>query len=127
MAVDAPFDQGVTFIYCKDMAETTRFYEELIGLPRVLDQTGCRLWRVSADTFLGACERPVEARDGLTLTFVTEDVDGVCARLRERGVAFEKEPQKNEEYNIYHAFLRDPSGYLVEIQRFDQPEWPKKK
>jgi hypothetical protein len=27
--------------------------------------------------------------------------------------------------NIYHCFLRDPNGYLIEIQRFLDPAWPR--
>ena len=60
---------------------------------------------------------------GVILTLVTEDVDGWCDRLREHGVEFEKEPAYNAEYKIYHCFLRDPNGYLVEIQRFEDPRW----
>ena len=25
--------------------------------------------------------------------------------------------------HIYHCFLRDPNGYLIEIQRFLNPAW----
>jgi catechol 2,3-dioxygenase-like lactoylglutathione lyase family enzyme len=50
-------------------------------------------------------------------------VDGWCEKLREQGVQLEKEPAYNPEYKIYHCFLRDPNGYLVEIQRFEDPRW----
>jgi len=39
----------------------------------------------------------------------------------ERGVVFDSPPALNPKYNIYHCFLRDPNGYLLEIQRFEQP------
>jgi catechol 2,3-dioxygenase-like lactoylglutathione lyase family enzyme len=45
-------------------------------------------------------------------------VDGWYEHLSARGVAFEKPPQINPQYRIYHCFLRDPDGYLIEIQRF---------
>ena len=35
----------------------------------------------------------------------------------------EKPPTHNPEFAIYHFFFRDPSGYLLEIQRFDDPRW----
>jgi catechol 2,3-dioxygenase-like lactoylglutathione lyase family enzyme len=57
------------------------------------------------------------------LTLVTDDVDGWHARLAAKGVTFEKEPAANPEYGIYHCFFRDPNGYLLEIQRFDDPNW----
>ncbi len=39
-------------------------------------------------------------------------------------VPFEKESAFNPDYKIYHCSLRDPNGYLVEIQRFEDERWP---
>jgi hypothetical protein len=36
-------------------------------------------------------------------------------------IRFEKPPAANPRYNIYHCFLRDPNGYLLEIRRFLHP------
>jgi hypothetical protein len=36
-----------------------------------------------------------------------------------------KPPTYNERYQIYHLFARDPNGYLIEIQRFEDPRWGK--
>ena len=122
----APFDQQVTFLYTRDLGATARFYEQVLGLDLVLDQGTCRIYRISADGFLGFCQR-AEAPDrpaGVIVTLVTEDVDGWHARLAARGVSFEKAPAFNPDYNIYHCFLRDPNGYLLEIQRFLDPAWP---
>ena len=124
----APFDQQVTFLYTLDLATTARFYEQVLGLSLVLDQGTCRIYRVSADGFLGFCQRAEapERPAGIIVTLVTEDVDGWYARLSARGVAFEKAPALNPDYNIYHCFLRDPNGYLLEIQSFRDPAWPRK-
>jgi len=40
-------------------------------------------------------------------------------------IGFCEHQETSPTYNIYHAFLRGPSGYLVEIQRFEDPSWPK--
>ena len=120
----APFAQQVTFLYTPDLAATARFYEHVIGLPRVLDQGSCRIYRVSADGFLGFCARSGAQPSGVIVTFVTQDVDGWYERLRARDVVFEKAPALNPAYNIYHCFLRDPNGYLLEIQCFCDPAWP---
>ncbi len=121
-----PFEQSVVFLYTADMAATTEFYEVLLGLPRVLDQCDCRIWRIAGDSFLGFCTREGVKPSGVCVTFVTDDVDGVCDGLKGLGVAFEKEPAYNERYNIYNAFLRDPNGYLLEVQRFLSEEWPRR-
>ncbi len=124
----ASFDQQVTFLYTRDLGATARFYEQMLGLGLVLDQGTCRIYRISTDGFLGFCQR-AEAPErpvGVIVTLVTEDVDGWHSRLAARGVSFEKAPAFNPDYNIYHCFLRDPNGYLLEIQSFRDPAWPRK-
>lgn len=125
-ATTPPFAQQVTFLYTDDLEKTARFYNELLNLPLVLDQGGCRIYRVSRDSFLGICARAQTARpDGVIVTLVSDAVDEWHARLVARGVTIEKPPTFNETYNIYHLFLRDPNGYLIEIQTFLDPAWPR--
>jgi catechol 2,3-dioxygenase-like lactoylglutathione lyase family enzyme len=121
-------DQQVTFLNCKELAETARFYEDLLGFQLVLDQGGCRIYRICEDGFLGFCEREgVEPnRRGVVYTLVSEDVDGWYSYLKERDVELEKTPEENRAYNIYHFFFRDPNGYLLEVQKFLDPRWPRK-
>ena len=125
MTVPLPIEQQITFLYTRDLAATARFYEEVMGLPLALDQGDCRIYRVSADAYLGFCQREsaTEQPSGVILTLVTSDVDQWYRTLSDRGVAFEKPPALNPRYNIYHCFLRDPNGYLIEIQRFLDPAW----
>ncbi len=118
------FDAQVTFCYTSDLTATTRFYEDILGLGLSLDQGRCRIYRVAPGAHLGFCTAS-EARptDGVILTLVSDDVDGWFERLRARGVEFERPPTLNPDFNIYHCFLRDPNGYLVEIQRFCDASW----
>jgi catechol 2,3-dioxygenase-like lactoylglutathione lyase family enzyme len=119
----APFEQNITFLYTQNMAQTARFYEEVLGLPLVRDQGTCRIYRISQDGFIGFCQHLTMPQNpgAIILTLVTDDVDGWYQRLVAKGVAFDKPPAQNEKFDIYHCFLRDPNGYLLEIQRFDQP------
>lgn len=130
----SPFEQQVTFLYVRDTEISWRFYGETLELPLVLDQGLARIYRVgSGDAFLGICKAsgvqqppsPDRAPLGLIFTFVTQDVDAWYERLRGRGVVFERAPQLNETYRIYNCFFRDPDGYLMEIQRFLDPAWPR--
>ena len=54
------------------------------------------------------------------------DVDGALTRLLGLGidgVRVEQAPARNERFGIYNALVRDPDGYLVELQTFlDAPE-----
>lgn len=121
-----PIDQQVTFLYTRDLARTARFYDEVIGLEQVLDQGTCLIYRISAGSFLGFCQNddvPIPPA-GIIFTLVTSQVDEWHRYLQRQGVAFEKPPSYNAAYNIYHCFLRDPNGYLLEIQQFRDPAWP---
>ncbi|HEY9804664.1 MAG TPA: VOC family protein, partial [Leptolyngbyaceae cyanobacterium] len=62
---------------------------------------------------------PPDGKLGVIFTLVTQQVDEWYEYLKKLGVEFEKPPTLNEKYNIYHCFLRDPNGYLIEIQRFN--------
>lgn len=120
-----PNDALVVFIYVDDLERSASFYGDDLGLPLVLDQGHCRLYRVAERGFVGVCassDRPTTP-DGLILTLVRNDVDRYCEELEAKGVIFEQPARHNERFGIHHAFLRDPDGHLIEIQRFDDPEW----
>lgn len=120
-----PIEHHTTFLYTRDLAATAHFYEEVMGLQLALDQDDCRIYRVAESAFLGFCEREdaPDSPKGVILTIITHEVDRWHLYLQAQGVTFEKEPTFNPDYQIYHCFLRDPNGYLVEIQRFDDPAW----
>jgi len=129
------FDQQVTFLYVKDLEVSERFYGKTLGLELVLNQGLARIYRVgSGNAFLGIClssavqqaPPPDRAPLGVIVTFVTNDVDGAYSALRAKGVAFEKTPTMNTTYDIYNCFFRDPDGYLLEIQKFLSPDWPRR-
>jgi catechol 2,3-dioxygenase-like lactoylglutathione lyase family enzyme len=119
-----PFDAQITFCYTSDLDRTAEFYEQVLELPLVLDQGQCRIYGTGTTGYLGFCRRDDAARpDRVILTLVTDDVDGWYERLGRRGVVIDKPPAANPEFGIYHFFFRDPNGYLLEIQRFDDPQW----
>ena len=118
------FDSHIVFLATRNLPLTASFYEKTIGLTLALDQGQCRIYQVADAAFLGFCaKKEVAARDGVIVTLVSRDVDEWYQQLLARGVQFEKEPAYNPEFQIYHCFLRDPNGYLVEIQRFEDPRW----
>lgn len=130
MSSRPPVDQQVTFLYARDLSASVRFYEELLGLELVMNQGACRIYRVAGEAFLGICEdgaspagNTVDPR-GVIVTLVSDEVDAWHDYLRARDAVIEKPPTLNERFDIYHLFLRDPDGYLVEIQRFGDPTWP---
>ena len=120
----APFEQTVCFYHTKALDKTHQFYHETLGLPMALDQGACRIYRVSTNGFIGFCtHREPADPNGVIITLATTDVEMVYAALQKKGVVFEKALGFNPRFNITNAFIRDPNGYLVEIQRFEDPNW----
>ncbi len=118
-------DQQITFLYTRNLSATAQFYEQVLGLELALDQGDCRIYRVTPHACLGFCQR-LNAPDqptGVIITLITAQVDEWYQHLSRQGIAFEKPPTLNLGYNIYHCFLRDPNGYLIEIQEFRDPRW----
>lgn len=124
-AVSHPFEQSVTFLYAAELDRTHRFYSELLGLELVLDQGACRIYRIADQAYLGFCTHgEPTAQDGVIVTLVRRDVEDVYRQLVSRGVRFEVPLRYNARFDITQALFRDPDGYLLELQRFDSPEWP---
>jgi catechol 2,3-dioxygenase-like lactoylglutathione lyase family enzyme len=123
----APFDQLVTFLSVADLDAADAFYGSLLGLPLVLDQGACRIYRVAETSFLGVCHNPelAGASEGTIVTLVTDDVDAVHERLAAAAVTVDHLPAYNRRFDIYHCFVRDPDGHRIEIQQFRDPRWPR--
>ena len=118
-----PISEQITFLYTADLAATADFYENILGFELWLDQGACRIYAVSKNGFVGFCEREdiQQEHQDVIFTIVTpklSDVDKWYEYLKGQNVQFEKPPAKNHKYAIYHCFLRDPNGYLIEIQYF---------
>ena len=122
----APLDAQITFLYTRNLSRSARFYEHVLGFELAVDQGSCRIYRVKErSAFLGICQRDDAPEDGsgLIFTLVTDDVEGWHERIVARGWDCEHPPRHNATYGITHFFLRDPSGNLIEIQRFDREGW----
>ena len=120
----------ISFCYTRDMEATSEFYSGTLQLPLVLEQAGCRIYRVAGDAYIGFCtkvEKQTDSNDDVTLTLVTDDVDRWFERVENAGYQVIKPPAATPQYNIYNCFVKDPSGYTVEIQRFEDPRWPPEK
>ena len=109
-------DAQITFLPSSDLAQSRDFYERILGLELVTDQGMCHIYRVATGAFLGICEREtVAATDGVIVTLVNDDVDGWSSQIIDAGGTIERGPGHSERFGIYHAFLRDPDGNLLEI------------
>ena len=114
------FDSQITFLYVADLARSSVFYGDVLGLELARDQGACLIYRVRDGAYLGVCSHRPPDPGGVIVTLVADDVDSWAARLVAAGHEVEG-PAANERFALYHCFVRDPDGHLVEIQRFDDP------
>jgi catechol 2,3-dioxygenase-like lactoylglutathione lyase family enzyme len=125
MAAPAPpaIAQQVVFLDTRDLRRAADFYERVIGLRLARDQGNVRIYHVCGSAYVGFCQNDDAPQPAprVVLTLVTDQVDEWFDRLRQHGVEIVKEPADNPPYRIYNGFARDPSGYLLEIQRFWEP------
>jgi len=119
-----PLTEQITWLYVEDLERAARFYADGLGLRVVVEQSGCRILAVTDTALLGLCQRPPPRQTpGLLLCFVTEDVGAWFERLVSAGGHPDQAPALNDTYGIEHAFVRDPDGHRVEVQRFLDPDW----
>ena len=118
----------IAFRPVSDLAASRDFYQRDLGLELVRDQGACLIFRIAVGGYLGLCQAGYDGRDAplpvderLMTTLVVDDVADVHARLLRLGVDVEAPPRHNERFGITQFFARDPDGYRVEVQRFDDP------
>jgi predicted enzyme related to lactoylglutathione lyase len=121
-----PVTQQITWVYTEDLESTARFYERTLGLATALDQGQCRVYRTSPTSYLGLCRvRPgrwVEPK-GVVLTLLTPDVEAWHAHLVAAGADVQGPAEYHAAFRCTAFFVKDPNGYLIELQRFEDERW----
>jgi catechol 2,3-dioxygenase-like lactoylglutathione lyase family enzyme len=119
-----PVDAQITFLPVADLGRSAAFYGGVLGLPLVVDQGTCHIYRVCDRAYLGVCARPgAVPGPGVIVTLVSPAVAAWHDLLAAAGVQVVAPPSFSEPYRIYHAFYRDPDGHLIEVQEFADPDW----
>ena len=124
-----PISQSIVFTYTEDLDATSRFFREIMELDFVVDQGAYHIFKLSETSFLGVCnlpDRPTE-QAGVTITIVSDDVDGWYEFLTAKGVEYVRKPAHSEKFRIYSSMFISPHGYRVEIQQFDDRDWHTRK
>ena len=108
---------GIVFLKTNNLQKIVEFYKS-IGSKIWLDQGDCVI--LKHDNFLfGFCEREGDATDCcwlLTFFYPTPaEVDAIYEKMKDRVVT---KPLKNDKYNIYQFFAKDPEGRGLEFQAF---------
>ena len=116
-------DQQITFLHAENLEQTKTFYTNTLGFPLLRDQGTCLIFGVNTGAYLGFCLHIEKVPIGrnIILTLVSDEVDEWYEQLKLKDCEILEPPKYNSQYQIYHFFFKDPDGYWIEIQRFDQP------
>lgn len=119
---------NLVFFYYPDLAEAERFYTGILGLDKVLDYGFAKILRISQSTFIGLVDETKGMHDpsepkSVTLSFITDEVDGWYSYLQEQGVDM-RSPLNDATRHPTRGFVAfDPAGYFLEFERFlDHPQ-----
>ena len=117
----------ITFLYYKDLSVAQHFYENIMGFQLAEDQGWAKIYRVSGNAFVGLVDEArgslkVQENSAVMLTLVSDDVRGWYEYLQGQNVEFIREFGISDEIQIEYFFIRDPGGYIIEIEKFLKPE-----
>lgn len=107
---------GIVFVRTTDLAGTTAFYIERVGMRRWLAQPEIEILQ-HENLLVGFHQSDTADVDSL-ITFFYPDrqqVDAMYERFRSAALT---EPQVNARYEIYNFFARDPDRRRIEFQTF---------
>jgi len=116
----------VTFFYYENLAKATEFYEKIMGFHLVQDQKWAKIFKVKDNAYMGCVDGNIgyhkpDPTKPVMLTVIVDDPDAWYKHFRENGIEPLDEPHDNEELNLRIFLLRDPEGYVIEIQKFKDP------
>ena len=117
----------ITFLYYKDLNSAQHFYEEIMGFKLIEDQGWAKIYRITNGAFVGLVDETrgslkVQENSAVMLTLVSNDVSGWYDYLKGQDVEFVRELGTSDEIQIEYFFIRDPGGYMIEIEKFLKPE-----
>jgi lactoylglutathione lyase len=113
----------ITFLYYEDLEGAVRFYEDVMGFEKIVDQGWAKIYRVAGEAHVGLVDgsrgyhRPSPSKP-VMITVVVDNVDAWYRYLRVMGVETLTEPRDHEELGVRAFLLEDPEGYVIEIQKF---------
>jgi predicted enzyme related to lactoylglutathione lyase len=119
---------GFTKLVVGDLDKSAAFYSHVFGVKeqyrvhadicgREIDEILFETATPGGATFvlLRYADSPAPSSDEVILGFITEDVDGVCARAMDAGGSVTREARDQPEHGVRVAFVADVEGHLIEV------------
>lgn len=113
---------GIVFLKTAAFDAVTAFYTSRLEMEEWLRQPDVTILK-HGNLLLGFHRQPAPDTAGLITFFygTRAEVDAMHANLRDAATSA---PRRNDRYDIYHFFARDPEGRALEFQSFEHPIAP---
>ena len=111
----------IPWLYYRDLPKAMEFYQDIMGFEMAVDQGWSKIYRIRDGAYIGL----VDERHGyhrasdnkpVIVCLNVNDADAWYEKLKEKGVELEEQPKESERLRIKVFMLRDPEGYVIEIQ-----------
>lgn len=121
--LDLTIDKAITFFYYKDLERAASFYQDVMGFELAIDQGWSKIFKISGNAYLGVVDEKKGAHRAnvikpVELTICVDDPDAWYEHLKSKDIETINEPHDYEPLNLRLFLLKDPEGYLLEIQKF---------
>ncbi|MDX2064450.1 MAG: hypothetical protein SFX74_01780 [Fimbriimonadaceae bacterium] len=115
----------ITFLPTRVQEQVHDFWTRL-GVPCVLDQGVCRIYRLAHRSYVGFCTHlevpsPSDAVIVCLVVGTVAEVDVWHARTHHAGLMPDGAPRENASFRLCHFFVPMPDGYRLEVQAFLHP------
>ncbi|MDX1480762.1 MAG: VOC family protein [Woeseiaceae bacterium] len=121
------FKATVVWFYYRDIPAMQAFYEDVLGVDMIVDQGWTKIYRIGPTGYFGLVDETrgmhsFTEEKGVTLSLITDDIDGWFDYLSGRGDIEMRhtEVQEDERYRAFVAY--DPEGYYLEWDTFTDVE-----
>ncbi len=117
----------IIFLYYRDLAPVSEFYESIIGLELVEDYDWAKVYRIIGDAYLAIVDEKkgfhnAQEKNAVLIGLVVDDVPWWYEYLTSKGVKMLTEVRQDDEVQVRGFNCQDPGGYSVEIEQFLDPD-----
>jgi len=116
-------DGLLTFLYFDDLEKATKFYRDVMGFKIAIDQGWAKIFELADNAQLGLVDgkkgslKPSKDKP-VMVTLLVPDVDEWYRHFKKLGVPTMSEPHDEPSLKLRQFMLKDPEGYVIEIQHF---------
>lgn len=122
---DLGFLSTITWLYYKDVPAMEKFYQEVLGLKRIVDQGWAKIYKVTDNSYVGLVDErrgmhSFTEKKAVNVSFIIDDLDGWFSYVDQNKVfTLRSEDIGAGPESKYRAFVGyDPEGYFMEFDRF---------